>query len=76
MRAVAEQMHEPEPEPAFADGRYNLLGPGTVEDVGRGQVQHVKAAIRVHSDMLFSAFDALAGVISTAAHQAAGALTD
>lgn len=60
--AIAEQMLEP--GLPFSDGGDNLLNPSTVGDVGRGQVQHEKAAIRIYSDVPFAAFDALAGVVS------------
>jgi len=63
--AIAEQMLEP--GLPFSDGGDNLLNPSTVGDVGRGQVQHEKAAIRIHSDVPFAAFDPLASVIPAAA---------
>ena len=57
---ISEEMLEP--CPALADGIEDRLGPGAVGDVGRGQVDHQQAPVRVHRHVSLAPCGPLAAV--------------
>ena len=60
--AVGEQVLEP--RPALEDGPHDLLGPWRVLHVGRGQVDHQQAPIRVHRDVALAPLGPLGHVVA------------